>query len=188
MKKLLLTGFTPFAGHETNLSQDIAIELNQQVICNYEITSKVLPVSYHQSKAMINGLLITENPDAVICLGIAKERTKITPELIAINHIHSHTCDNDNVIIFDSKINPTGKDAYFSTLKIYDFVKNLMQQGISSEVSSSAGTFVCNLVFYELMQSLHKQNKKIPAGFIHIPTCLQTSIIIKAIKSCISNL
>ena len=33
----------------------------------------------------------------------------------------------------------------------------------------SAGTYLCNQVFYTLMNFLNEESKDIPAGFIHLP-------------------
>lgn len=188
MKKLLLTGFVPFAQHKENISQEIAIELNGIQINNFEIIGKVLPVSYQKASNMIVSLIQSETPDAVICLGIAEHRTKVTPELIAINHIHSDISDNDNVIIKNSIINSKGNEAYFSTLPVYKIIEKLKKNNIASEVSFSAGAFVCNLIFYELMHYCAENKIKIPAGFIHLPICLQKSIILDAVKSSILSL
>jgi pyroglutamyl-peptidase len=47
----------------------------------------------------------------------------------------------------------------------------LQRQGIASELSSSAGHFVCNHVFYALMHLLATRRGlgKVRGGFIHVP-------------------
>jgi pyroglutamyl-peptidase len=43
------------------------------------------------------------------------------------------------------------------------------ENGIPASVSNSAGTFVCNHIFYGLMNYLETCRKDIRGGFIHIP-------------------
>jgi pyroglutamyl-peptidase len=47
-------------------------------------------------------------------------------------------------------------------------VQRLRQAGLPAELSLSAGSFVCNQVFYGLMHALRRQ-PQVPAGFIHLP-------------------
>ena len=186
MKKLLITGFVPFGEHSSNLSQDIALELNNELINGYKVTSKILPVSYTKVPQMIRSLIDTEKPDVIIMLGIAQNRVKITPELIAINQIHSDLSDNENVLIQKSYIKEDEPNAFFSTLPVYEMVNTLNQKKLTSELSTTAGTYVCNQVFYEAMHYLNIRQSNICAGFIHLPTCLQKNTILEAIKVCIS--
>ncbi len=44
-----------------------------------------------------------------------------------------------------------------------------MRTGIPALISNSAGTFGCNLIFYQLMDYLDRESINIPAGFIHVP-------------------
>lgn len=48
-------------------------------------------------------------------------------------------------------------------------VKKLQEEGIPASVSQTAGTFVCNHLFYGLMHELEKHDTKMKGGFIHIP-------------------
>ena len=47
----------------------------------------------------------------------------------------------------------------------------LLADGVAVEVSQTAGTFVCNHVFYGLMFALatHRKFKPTRGGFIHVP-------------------
>lgn len=182
MKKLLLTGFGPFDQHSINFSQDVVLELNNSNIAQFNVTSKILPVSFSKIPEMIISLIESETPDVILSLGIASDRTKITPELCAVNKIHSEFCDNDGVIIKDSIINANGEDIYHSNLSIHNIVEKLKNQNFPCETSSDAGTFVCNLVLYSSLHYIQQNNLKINAGFIHLPTCLQPNILVHTVK------
>ena len=46
----------------------------------------------------------------------------------------------------------------------------LLAAGIPCELSLTAGAYLCNQVFYTLMDHLTTQGQDIPAGFIHLPS------------------
>jgi pyroglutamyl-peptidase len=48
-------------------------------------------------------------------------------------------------------------------------VHALRERGLVAGVSQTAGTFVCNHVFYGLMHHAAGQAQPIKAGFIHVP-------------------
>ena len=61
-----------------------------------------------------------------------------------------------------------GPAAYWSTLPIKAIVAALRRHGIPAAVSQTAGTFVCNHVFYGLMHELRRR-RVARGGFIHVP-------------------
>ena len=71
----------------------------------------------------------------------------------------------------DKAIARGGPAAYFSTLPVKAMVAALQEAGLPASVSHSAGTFVCNHVFYGLMHTLatRRELKHTRGGFIHVP-------------------
>ncbi len=67
------------------------------------------------------------------------------------------------------KIDAAGEDGFFSALPVAEMVENMTKEGISSELSYSAGAYVCNDLFYRTMNFLKLKGLSIPAGFIHVP-------------------
>ncbi|MBU1094453.1 MAG: pyroglutamyl-peptidase I, partial [Firmicutes bacterium] len=59
--------------------------------------------------------------------------------------------------------------AYFSTLPIKNINMHLLEKGISSSISNTAGTFVCNHLMYHILHYLETNKIKSLAGFIHVP-------------------
>lgn len=68
----------------------------------------------------------------------------------------------------DEAIVAGGPAAYFSTLPIKSMLAGLRNAGLPAEISQTAGTYVCNHVFYGLMHALRRR-RNIRAGFIHVP-------------------
>lgn len=188
MKKLLLTGFGPFAEHVDNPTEPIIHALKGQKINGFEIEGAILPVEYENSIIELDLLIENLNPDVIISLGLAADRECVTPELIAVNYQHSETADNANVIKMFEKINPKSKESFFSTLPIEKFITALTKNSIPNKLSTTAGTYVCNTVMYYALRKVQQQKRQCLSGFIHIPENLPPEQLNLAIASCINAL
>ncbi|TKC16333.1 pyroglutamyl-peptidase I [Robertmurraya kyonggiensis] len=171
MKSLLLTGFEPFLNFTINPTMRIVEELHGQEIGDYKIHSEVLPVDFEVAGKKLIEHIDKIQPDALISLGLAGGRYKITPERIAIN-INDGAPDNNGNVRVDETIQTEGSEAYMSTLPIRAMVNRLLEEGLPAEISNTAGTYLCNHVMY---QGLH-YTKNIPSGFIHIPASHELAI------------
>jgi pyroglutamyl-peptidase len=163
MEKILLTGFEPFNKSALNPSQEIIRQINHSNL----VAKEVLPVTFGEAAKELIGLIDLHNPTVVIALGQAEGRTQITPERVAINLDDARIADNAGNSPKEEKIAPDGPDAYFTTLPIGKFVERLNAASIPAAISLSAGTFVCNHIFYSMQH--HCLNKGIKSGFIHLP-------------------
>ena len=107
----------------------------------------------------------------VLCVGQAGGRAAIGLERVAINVNDARIADNAGQQPVDEPVVAGGPNAYFSTLPLKACVQALKAAGLPAEVSNTAGTFVCNHVFYSLMHALaqHTGRPAVPAGFVHLP-------------------
>lgn len=167
-RRVLLTGFEPFGGETINPSAEIARLLHGTVVAGHEIRSALLPCVFRAAITELQHQLQVTKPALVICMGQAGGRPDITPERVAINVDDARIADNAGGQPIDRPIRPKGPAAYWSTLPIKAIVAALQQRGVPASVSQTAGTFVCNHVFYGLMHTLRGQGK-IRGGFIHVP-------------------
>jgi pyroglutamyl-peptidase len=104
----------------------------------------------------------------VLCVGQAGGRGAISIERVAINVDDARIPDAAGRSPIDAPIVAGGPAAYFSTLPIKRLRAALAKAGIPAEVSQTAGTYVCNHVFYGLMHAL-KRRPGVRGGFVHIP-------------------
>lgn len=167
-RTVLVTGFEPFGGDKANPSQDIAMALAGRVISGRRVVGAVLPCVFGEANRVLRALLRRHRPELVICLGLAAGRTAITPERVAINVDDARIPDNAGSQPVDRPVVAGGPVAYWSTLPIKAIVAALRARGIPAEVSQTAGTFVCNHVFYGLLRALHRK-PGVRGGFLHVP-------------------
>ncbi len=99
---------------------------------------------------------------------MAGGRRDISVERVALNIEDAEIPDNAGNRPVDRPVVRGGPAAYWSTLPIKDVVAALRAADLPGSVSCSAGTFVCNHVFYGLMRTLARQ-RKMRGGFIHVP-------------------
>ena len=166
MKRLLITGFEPFGGEAINPSWDAVCKLPDK-IAEFALTKILVPVVFGESSKKIIELADDLKFDAILCIGQAGGRTAITPELVGINLRHASIPDNAGNLPLDEEIVCGGDKAYFSTLPARKMVEAILKENIPSNLSYSAGAYVCNDVFYTLLH--HYCGTATKVGFIHVP-------------------
>ncbi|MDP8002839.1 MAG: pyroglutamyl-peptidase I [Caldisphaera sp.] len=172
---VLLTGFEPFGGESVNpseiVSRDVTKQIDNTLFKDFKIKAKyaVIPVSFKRSSEALIKVLKETKPLIAISLGQWGGIPYITVERVAVNLKDSIATDNDGVTATDEPIEPSGPAAYFTTLPLKVILTNLRNNGIPASISNSAGTYMCNLVFYELMHFSAKEKYPIKAGFMHVP-------------------
>ena len=170
MPTVLLTGFDAFGGEALNPSWLAVQALDGEVVHGHRIVAAQLPTTFAGSGPALLKLLRTHRPALVVCVGLAGGRSALSLERIAININDARIADNAGMQPVDVPVVKRGPPAYFSTLPIKAMLHALTQAGIAAEVSQTAGTFVCNHVFYVLMHALKKpRNQNTRGGFVHAP-------------------
>lgn len=168
MPKLLLTAFEPFGGDAINPSQEIVRRLEGS---RPDVATLVLPCVFDDALSALDDALARHAPDVVIALGQAADRAEINVERIAVNLSDARIADNAGKQPIDSPVIADGPPAYFSTLPVKAIVAALNGAGIPAALSLSAGSFVCNHVFYGLAHRIAAGGGPRRGGFIHLP-CL----------------
>jgi len=169
MKQVLLTGFEPFGGEALNSSAEVARELHGATLARHHLTSVLLPCVFGAALKELKLQLKLVAPAIVICLGQAGNRAAITPERVALNLDDARIADNAGQQPLDRPVVKGAPAAYFSTLPIKAIVHELRAAGIPAALSATAGSFVCNHVFYGLLHRLARHAPTVRGGFIHLP-------------------
>jgi pyroglutamyl-peptidase len=162
MKKILISGFSSFDGDAINPSEFLIQFLNQKSFSSIELCTVVLPVTFKDAYLELKNQIDVFNPDLILLCGVAKNRSKISLEKVAINWIDSRIPDNNGLLINGEKINQAGPDGLFTQLNLNQLIAKLADK--NCEISYSAGTYVCNYIYYQTLL-----NHKIPSVFVHVP-------------------
>lgn len=167
VKNILLTGFEPFAGEALNPSWELARTLNGETIAGARVVAVQLPCLFHAALRQLDEVLACVRPVLVLAVGQAGGRCDLSLERVAINVDDARIPDNDGAQPIDEPVLAGGPAAYFSTLPIKAMVASLRERGFPASVSQTAGTFVCNHLFYGLQHRL--KDSGVRSGFMHIP-------------------
>jgi pyroglutamyl-peptidase len=168
---VLLTGFDPFNGASVNPSWLAVQALHGRQVRGRRLVAAQLPTDFAAALPRLDALLLRYQPELVVCVGQAGGRAALSLERVAINVVDAPVPDNAGAQPVDVPVVPGGPAAYFSTLPIKAACAGLRQAGFPAEVSQTAGTFVCNQVFYGLMHSLATSPElaHTRGGFVHVP-------------------
>ena len=164
---ILLTGFEPFGGETVNPSWEVARRLDGEEVGGARVVARVLPCVFGESLAVLYAALAELHPVLVLALGQAGGRCDLSLERVAINVDDARIVDNAGKQPIDESVVTGAPAAYFSSLPIKAMVAGLRAAGFPASVSQTAGTFVCNHVFYGLQHRLAASGVR--SGFMHVP-------------------
>lgn len=166
---VLLTAFEPFGGEAINASLEAARQLDGQWLDGARVQLVELPCVFGEANRVLTRALRRHRPSLrlVVALGQASGRRELSVERVAVNLDDARIADNAGAQPVDQPVVPSGPTAHFSTLPVKAMVVAMRAAGVPAGVSASAGSFVCNHVFYGLQHRLRRSG--IRSGFVHVP-------------------
>jgi len=168
MMMILVTGFEPFRGEALNPSWEAVRRLGGDT-GDARIERLLVPTTYAESIGTVTEAIDRLRPAAVVMVGQARGRAELSIERVAVNCDDAQTPDNAGVLHEDAPIVSQGPTAYLATLPIKQIVARLRSAGFPAAVSNTAGLFVCNHLFYGVLNYIVIHNLETQAGFIHMP-------------------
>ena len=166
-RRVLISGFEPFGGSNLNSSQLVVEAISKESFSGLDLFTVILPVEFGKAADVLLSKVKEIDPEIIVAFGQAEGRKALTPEKIAINLDSARIPDNAGELRVNKVIIEKGADGYFSTLPIEKMVEAVKECGLESEVSLSAGAFLCNHIFYHLQHKLLESGVK--SGFVHLP-------------------
>lgn len=163
---LLITGFEPFQQEPINPSWEAVAALPSD-IGPWHLEKLRLPTVFGQAAELALARAAVLKPQAILSLGQAGGREAVTPEVVAVNLQDARIPDNAGNQPQGEPIVPAGWDGYFTTLPVRSLAQQAAEKGFPCRLSYSAGTYVCNDVFYRLLH--HYKSTETRVGFIHVP-------------------
>lgn len=168
---VVLTGFEPFDGQTVNASweavQDVAAGWDRPE----RLVTRQLPVSFARAPQVLRDAVDGVRPCVVVCVGEASGRSAVGIERVAANVADASIPDNDGSAPVDQPLVPAGPTAYLTGLPLRACLAAAAATGVPVEISNTAGTHVCNAVFYALLDLLGPGPGRpgVRAGFVHVP-------------------
>jgi pyroglutamyl-peptidase len=169
MKTVLVTGFEPFGGETINPSWEAARALRGARVLGRRMEVLRLPVSFGRALSVLRRRRAALRPELTLCVGQAEGRTDAAVERVALNLADARAADEDGRRPREAPVARGGPAAYWARLPVRAVVAALRADGVPASESLSAGTFVCNQVFYGLMRDLEAEGAGALGGFLHLP-------------------
>lgn len=165
MASVLVTGFEAFGAREVNSSWEAVRRLPALLD---GVTIARIPVAFASAGRALLDAVAEHDPDVVIAVGEAGGRKAVSVERVALNLMDARIPDNEGAQPRDEAIDSSGPLALWTGLPAHACAAAIRDAGVPSEVSYSAGTYVCNYLFY-VLRSEDALAQKV-TGFIHVPT------------------
>lgn len=169
--RILVCAFGPFPGVPVNPSQQLAadlLRLRRPALCGMEIALEILPTRW-DALPRLDARLHAFDPDAVLLLGVAARRRRVSIEMLAVNatraapdaarrHPPARRLAADGPHLLRSRV-PAGPQA-----------NALRRAGIAAAPSRDAGRYLCNAsYFHALAWAARQSGRQRPVLFVHLP-------------------
>ena len=151
---IVISGFTPYEG----------IDVNPAVLVPAAVAKQWADPAQSQaiSEELLQDIAVT-----VTNVTLPVSFAKAWPTLLEA--IEQAKPDADNVIPPRRPIDPEGPAAYWTRLPLRSILRDFAKHEIPAALSSDAGTFVCNSLFYHLLNWSAGQERRILSGFVSLP-------------------
>lgn len=189
-KHLLLTGFGLWGEERYNTSWETIRDVPIDLPPGWSVERHQLPVDWVRAPQALLDLL-NESIGAVLCFGMCGG-AQIRPERLAVNLADRTLLDASGSLPASDLLDPDGPPAYFTRLDYPRLIGDLRGAGLPTAESRDAGGFLCNKLFYTLMNARAAKSASFPAGFIHLPHYeneggLPASVLSRAVSICVAH-
>lgn len=169
MLTVLVTGFEPFGGSGDNPSLRVVQALAAEPPACVHLRTATLPVTYAAAGPALQSAIARHRPDVLLATGLAGGRAEICVERVALNVDDARMPDNAGELRIDQPVVPGGPAAYFAGVPIKAMVAAMRGAGVPARVSQTAGTFLCNHIFYLGSHLAATTHRGLSVGFLHLP-------------------
>ena len=177
MRTLLVTGFEPFGGETVNASWEAASALDGWRSGDLVASALMLPVAYDACVAKFKEAFRRLKPDAVLLTGQAARRAAVSVERHAHNRASAALADNCGVVRggFSSPLVGRGgregesPASVETTANVAAIARTIRAAGIPARVSTDAGDYVCNHLYYGALKHIVGASPATLAVFLHLP-------------------
>lgn len=175
---VVISGFDHYDGIDVNPSFEVPKALGEQGLgASSDIDDPLsgvavtihtvgLPISFTEAWPELNRVLEATHPDIVIATGLKRSARGIALERCATNLMDAASRR--------TPIDPQGPAAYWTRLPLRSILRAFTTEDIPATLSSDAGTYVCNSLFYRLMQ-WNTSQERVLSGFVSFPRVTEST-------------
>jgi pyroglutamyl-peptidase len=169
--RVLLTGFGPFPGVVDNPSAWLAETLAQRAApdIDAELHARVLPTAWQAAELMPH-LYEKLQPHVVIHFGVSPRAKTFRIERFAHNRT-ARRADAHGVMPSAPVIRAEGTGRFDTELSAPSIAAHLRACGVAAATSRSAGSYLCNFLYYHSLAWARRQREPRLVLFVHVP-CL----------------
>jgi pyroglutamyl-peptidase len=168
---ILLTGFGPFPGASENVSkwlvETLAASLSPARL-RREVLGEVLPTEWREVSRRGPDLLHRHKPGLVLHFGLNPRARGFRIERSAHNRLHAKP-DARGALPEWSAIIEAGHARLDTPIPAKDLARHLHQSGLPAATSRSAGSYLCNFLYYLSLDWAAKQEAPCHVCFVHLP-------------------
>jgi pyroglutamyl-peptidase len=179
---VVVSGFEPFENESANPSGEVAkllsspetaVRLQELTGARVLVHTALLPLSFDQAWPTLQHTIEATSPDIIVSFGLKHAARGVNLERCAINLIDADKPDAFNVQPRKVAVAQEGPAAFWTKLPLRRILQTFSTAQIPASLSSDAGTYVCNALFYQLMEWCSR-TPDVLAGFVSLPTINET--------------
>ncbi|MBF2006835.1 MAG: peptidase C15 [Chlorogloeopsis fritschii C42_A2020_084] len=151
-RSFLLTSFATWLPHQqSNSADDLLIELAKLDSISHTLSFlRLLPVDVQLASAQVLEKITEFKPDGIVCCGMAEKRKLLSVESNA-------SCGES---VLHTKVD----------------LEQLVLGTAAVEISHDCGKFVCEGLYYSVLDYLQQCQLKVPCIFIHVPILTEENL------------
>lgn len=176
MPTILLTGFEPFGGEAVNPSWEAVRRLDGWECRGHRVAARLMPCVFGASLDALDRAVAETDPVALLAVGQAQSRAELSLERVAVNLDDARIPDTAGNQPIDAPVVAGGPAAYFASLPVKAIAAALRDAGLPAGLSHSAGSFVCNHLFYGACHLRAVRYPSLRVGFLHIPLAPEQAV------------
>jgi pyroglutamyl-peptidase len=172
---ILLTGFGPFPGVDSNATGELIPELAAAArarFTEFEVFGEVLPVEWSRGPEALERLLAGARAVLALHFGVSQEAKGFQIELVGRN-LRGARPDASGELPSCEAVIDSGPAALASTLPAKRILARLARGEFPCCTSNDAGDYLCNALMYHSLSAARTLPTPFMSGFIHVPANLQ---------------
>ena len=127
MRKLLITGFDPFAHYQINPCWEVVKALPEQ-LGDFRLTKLLLPNIFGLAGRMLLARAEELQPDIILLTGMDSGSTHVHVDTVAVNIRDALVEDNLGHKPWNEPVIAGGPDAYMATIPAHEIVRKLQKE------------------------------------------------------------